>query len=148
MEESVIISIKGNQASEDGQDEMVEFVTRGALRFAGEDEMYLSYEESELTGLEGTQTTFHIRPGGITLMRTGNLSSHMVFEEGERHLSVYDTGLVELAVGVQTQLARADIGATGGSLELMYVVDIENSVVGTNRVQIAVKRQGANQEEE
>ena len=61
MEKPVIISIRGVQTLEEGQEDVMELVTQGILR-QEEGELSLTYLESELTGLEGTTTTFHITP--------------------------------------------------------------------------------------
>ena len=55
MEKEVVISVKGIQTYEGTAPDAVELVTKG--RMAQEGESYtLSYQESELTGLEGTLT--------------------------------------------------------------------------------------------
>lgn len=69
MENNVIISIKGKQSYEDMEDETIELVTEGRLDPDGTEGYTLSYQESELTGLEGTLTTFQIEPERITLLR-------------------------------------------------------------------------------
>ena len=59
MEKEVVISVKGIQTYEGTAPDAVELVTKG--RMAQEGESYtLSYQESELTGLEGTRTTLRI----------------------------------------------------------------------------------------
>ena len=59
MEKDVIISIKGTQKYDGGEPGAVELVTAG--RLARDEAGYtLSYQESELTGLEGTLTTIQV----------------------------------------------------------------------------------------
>lgn len=70
MEKDVIISIKGVQRYENADPDTMELVTAGRLEREG-NSYTLSYQESELTGLEGTLTTFQIEPERITLMRVG-----------------------------------------------------------------------------
>ena len=60
MENNVIISIQGKQSFEDAGEETIELVTEGRLEEDGQAGYTLSYQESELTGLEGTLTTFQI----------------------------------------------------------------------------------------
>ena len=91
MENNVIISIQGKQSFEQAEDETIELVTEGCLQADGEDGYTLTYQESELTGLEGTLTTFQIERDRVTLLRIGEVNSQMVFEEGRRHLSMYNT---------------------------------------------------------
>ena len=56
MTDNVIISIKGTQVSAEGGPDEMELVTAGVLNQEGEGRYTISYEESELTGLEGTTT--------------------------------------------------------------------------------------------
>ena len=88
MEKDVIISIQGLQHYAGMDSDNIELVTEGKLEDA-EGALRLSYQESELTGMEGTTTVFHVEPERVTLLRMGNVSSEMVFEEGRRHIDVY-----------------------------------------------------------
>ena len=99
MEKDVIISIKGTQKYDGGEPGAVELVTAG--RLAQDEAGYtLSYQESELTGLEGTMTTIQVEGEQVTLMRVGEFNTQMVFREGRRHLSMYNTPYGAMAIGV------------------------------------------------
>ena len=139
MDKSVIISIKGRQSYENVEDETIELVTEGLLAKEGEGAYTLSYQESELTGLEGTLTTFQIEDGRITLMRHGEVNSQMVFEEGRRHLSMYNTPYGALAVGIKTHSMDCRMDDHGGSIEINYPIEIEHAVAGQNLFQIQVR---------
>ena len=139
MDKSVIISIKGRQSYENVEDETIELVTEGLLAKEGEGAYTLSYQESELTGLEGTLTTFQIEDGRITLMRHGEVNSQMVFEEGRRHLSMYNTPYGALAVGIKTHSMDCCMDDHGGSIEINYAIEIEHAVAGQNLFQIQVR---------
>ena len=143
MDKSVIISIKGKQSYEDVEDETIELVTEGLLAKEGEGEYTLSYQESELTGLEGTLTTFQIENGRITLMRIGEVNSQMVFEEGRRHLSMYNPPYGALAVGVNTRRMRTTLGDDGGNIEIDYAIEIDHAVAGRNLFEINVREKGS-----
>ena len=142
MENNVIISIQGRQSFEDQEPETIELVTEGQLAQDGEEGFTLSYQESELTGLEGTLTTFQIEQNRVTLMRVGEVNSQMVFEEGRRHLSMYDTPYGALAVGVSTRKMRADLNEAGGSIEIDYALEIDHAVAGENLFKIDVRKKG------
>ncbi|WP_294549108.1 DUF1934 domain-containing protein [uncultured Pseudoflavonifractor sp.] len=139
MDKSVIISIKGKQSYENVEDETIELVTEGLLAKEGEGAYTLSYQESELTGLEGTLTTFQIEDGRVTLMRHGEVNSQMVFEEGRRHLSMYNTPYGALAVGIKTHSMDCRMDDHGGSIEINYAIEIEHAVAGQNLFQIQVR---------
>ena len=139
MDKSVIISIKGVQSTDGEQPEVIELVTEGKLLDCGDAGYTLTYQESQLTGLEGTLTTFQIEPDRVTLLRVGEVNSQMVFEEGRRHLSMYDTPYGALSIGVNTRRMRSDLSASGGSIEIDYAIEIDHSVAGRNTFQINVK---------
>ena len=137
---NVIISIRGMQSYEDAEDETIELVTEGRLEEDGSDGFTLSYQESELTGLEGTLTTFQIEKDRITLMRVGEVNSQMVFEEGRRHLSMYNTPYGALSIGISTRRMKADLGRSGGDIEIDYAIEIDHAVAGQNLFQINVRK--------
>ena len=139
MENNVIISIRGKQSFEDQEPEVIELVTEGRLSLDGEDGYTLSYQESELTGLEGTLTTFQIEPERVTLLRVGEVNSQMVFEEGRRHLSMYETPYGALSVGVNTRRMHSDLGLAGGNIEIDYAIEIDHAVAGQNLFRIQVR---------
>ena len=140
MENNVIISIRGEQSFEDQDPEVIELVTEGRLSAAGGDGYTLSYQESELTGLEGTLTTFQIEPERVTLLRVGEVNSQMVFEEGRRHLSMYNTPYGALAVGINTKRMRTQLSPHGGSIEINYALEIDHAVAGENLFHIQVRQ--------
>ena len=138
IENNVIISIQGRQDLEDGEPETIELVTEGIL--AREDGGYtLSYQESELTGMKGTLTTFQVEKDCITLMRIGEFNSQMVFQEGQRHLSVYDTPYGSLSVGIHTRKMRSTLGEKGGNIDIDYKIEIDHKVAGVNGFHINVR---------
>lgn len=139
MDKSVIISIKGVQSTEGEQPEVIELVTEGKLLDCGDAGYTLTYQESQLTGLEGTLTTFQVEQGRITLMRIGEVNSQMVFEEGRRHLSMYDTPYGALAIGINTRRMRSSLGEHGGDIEIDYAIEIDHAMAGQNLFQINVR---------
>ena len=137
MEKDVVISIKGIQKYEDTDPDVIELVTAGRLTRVGES-YTLSYQESELTGLEGTTTTFHITPERITLHREGTLNSEMIFQEGQKHFSLYETPYGGLMLGVNTHRAKADFGEDGGNLSIRYALEVDSQPIGENAFEIRV----------
>ena len=139
MLDNVIISIKGSQMTPDNGSEEMELVTAGRLVREGRDRYTISYEESELTGMEGTTTVVRVEGPRVTLMREGKVNSLMVFEEGFRHLSMYETPYGSMSVGINTRRMRSTLGESGGDLEIDYAVDIDNLLTGHNIFRMNVK---------
>ena len=99
MKQDVILTICGRQTYEGQEPDVIELTTDGTMEFH-DGGWNISYEESELTGLQGVTTTFRVEPGRVTLNRTGKLHSRMVFQEGTAHESLYQMEFGALLVTV------------------------------------------------
>ena len=130
MEKEVIISIKGMQKYENAEPDTME---RDGESFT------LSYQESAVTGMDGTLTTFQIEPERVTLLRVGEYTSQMVFQEGRRHMSMYNTPYGTMSIGVNTRHLTAQVGESGGDIEIDYAIEIDHTVAGRNVFQIKIK---------
>lgn len=139
MEKDVIISIKGQQSGEGMDEEPIELVTTGKLEAAEKGGYTLSYQESEVTGFSGTLTTIQVESNRVSLQRTGTLNSQMIFEEGRRHLSMYDTPYGALSVGIHTKKMRSTLNESGGEVEVCYAIEIEHGTVGESTFHIHVR---------
>ena len=137
MEKDVVISIKGMQEYEGAEADTIELVTEGRLT-RDEGGYTLSYQESELTGLEGTLTTIQVEGEQVTLMRVGEVNAQMVFQEGRRHLSMYNTPYGAMAIGVNTRHLLADLTDQGGDIEIDYAIEVDHALAGRNVFQIKV----------
>ena len=133
----VIISVTGVQQGVNGPDAM-ELVTAGQYG-QDEKETLLTWQESELTGMEGTETTFEIGPRRVILRRSGSVSSQMVFEEGQQHTSLYETPYGELTVDIQTSRLLHNLTERGGLMEIKYSIAVEHVVTGRNCFKIRVR---------
>lgn len=129
MQQKVVLSIRGTQHYGEQEPEVIELLTEGTMAFR-DGGWEVSYEESALTGLEGVRTTFRVEPGKVTLTRTGNLSSHMIFEEGVAHDSLYQMPFGALLMTVEATNVFFDIVPDGGVIDLCYRIHIENAEAG------------------
>jgi len=125
----VILSIRGTQSYPEQEPEVIELITEGTLE-AADDGWKLTYEESDLTGLQGVTTTFHVAPGVITLTRKGPLCSEMVFREGQLHESLYRMDFGALMIAVCASKVHYDITPKGGTIDLTYAIEIEQTAAG------------------
>lgn len=138
MEKNVVISIKGIQKYENADTDKVELVTEGKLTWDGP--LYtLTYEESEITGLGSTLTTILVEGEQVTMMRAGEFNSQMVFQEGRRHLSLYNTPYGSMTIGVHTNHLLAELTEQGGDIEVDYAIEMDHALAGRNIFYINVK---------
>lgn len=135
----VLLSIRGEQYFDDIDPDATELMTEGTMELTGEG-IVLSYEETELTGMEGTTTIFEVKGPKVVLTRTGKVNSQMIFEEGRQHTSLYETPFGELTVDIQTSALKHNLSQRGGVMEIKYSIAVEHTVTGRNCFKIRVKR--------
>ena len=130
MKQNVILSILGRQSYMGQDPDQIELVTEGVLEDRG-NTWFLSYEESDLTGMSGVTTTFVVETDKVTLKRTGKLNSQMIFQEGMTHESLYQIEFGALMISVRADRVIADICHDGGMIDLIYTIELEQSASGT-----------------
>lgn len=135
----VLLSIRGEQYFDDIDPDATELMTEGTMTLT-ENGMVLAYQETELTGMEGTTTTFEVHGPQVILTRSGSVNSQMIFEEGHQHTSLYETPFGELTVDIQTSVLKHNLSERGGVMEIKYSIAVEHTVTGRNCFKIRVKR--------
>ena len=138
MEQKVLIRVYSEQQYEDQEPDVSQLTTLGTM-VCGEAEIRISYEETELTGLQGTTTTFLLQKDRITLKREGALRSEMVFAIDEEHRSLYDMGMGALLITVRTMALVQAIGPQGGFADVAYDLIIEDTMAGCVRYHLDVQ---------
>lgn len=140
MKKDVLISIKGVYSNEDDQD-VVELFTTGKF-YKRNGDYYISYEETEATGFEGSRTTLRIeQENRVTLRRTGSSNSQLIVERGVRHQCHYDMGFGEMMIGVHGSRIKSSLNDSGGNVEFKYSLDINSLLASENEMYIFVREQ-------
>lgn len=134
----VKLSILGKQFYDGQEPDVIELVTEGIMERQNH-VWAISYEESDLTGLEGVTTVFRVGPRGVSLKRSGKLQSQMIFMEGFRHESLYQMEIGTLMVAVQAQKVRSTLTESGGTVDINYNIEIEDSAQGVVEYHLDVK---------
>ncbi|MBQ4566165.1 MAG: DUF1934 domain-containing protein [Oscillospiraceae bacterium] len=142
MEYAVLLTITSIQRYENEEPETTQLVTPGLMRLE-EGYMELSYEETELTGLQGTRTDFRVEGERVILRRSGGVDSKMTFVVGQEDLSLYDMGFGALMINLRTESIRCDLSEKGGTLTVSYSIVIEEEANGTITYEIRVQPMGS-----
>lgn len=138
MKKDVYISIKGIQ-SIDGEKDVTELFTQGCF-YRRNNNYYITYNESEATGFEGSKTTLKVEAcEKVTLIRSGATRSHLIVERGARNIGHYGTVGGDLVIGINTKLIDSKLTDEGGDLRFSYSLDVNSSLVSENEVYINVK---------
>lgn len=140
MDKDVMIKIEGMQSVDGEESQVNELITQGKYSVTPEGFRF-SYMESELTGLEGTKTSFFVMPAEVVLSRSGAVNAQMIFHKGERHTFLYDTPYGAVTMRLDTHKLSHDLDEQGGRMEIEYDIDFENAVLTRNRFIIDVKMQ-------
>ncbi len=138
MKKDVLITIKGIQRA-DGDNDVVELFTMGRF-YRRNGSYYISYDESEATGYEGSKTTLRVDENQrVTMSRSGSLRSQLIIERGVRHQCNYDTGHGSFTIGVLGDSIVSSLTDQGGDIEFKYSLDVNASLTSENEVYINVK---------
>lgn len=137
LKKDVIIAIASRQDFEGCEPDNIHLITAGRLyRRAGK--YFVSYDESQLTGMEGTRTTLKLEAQQVTMTRTGTHPAQMLFAKNKRHVGLYQTDVGSLAISTHTSQLVNTIGENGGVLQIDYTVEIDSALAGTHRFEMAV----------
>lgn len=141
MDKNVIILVKGIQTAEDHEQGVLELVTEGKY-YKEDNAYYVTYKESEVTGMEGTTTTLRVSDGIVTLMRIGSVNSHFVFQQGQKHISYYDTEHGAFTIGVLANEVDIRMDDDGGEIRVGYQLEIDNNKSGENDFFMSIREVG------
>lgn len=142
MNKNVIINVKGTQTDISNDTNTVELITEGKYYQKGSN-YYVTYKESEVTGMLGTTTTLKVGNGVVTLMRFGKVNNQFVFQKGQKHISSYETEYGVFTIGVYAENVNIDINDTGGEICVGYQIEIDNQSAGKNNFYMQIREAGA-----
>ena len=135
MEKSAVISIRS--FSDLDKDEVIEVVTPGKFHL-GESEFKAVYEESEISGMDGTTTTLVIKDDVLVLEREGSTSTRMEFKKGEDVISLYNTPYGMMNINISTKELDIDMDEDGGVIYTKYVLGLEGQPGITTELKVKI----------
>jgi uncharacterized beta-barrel protein YwiB (DUF1934 family) len=141
----IILKIMGNQfePGESGSTdpEGMEFITEGRFYRKGAS-LYLVYEESEFSGMEGCTTSLKITGDKVRMKRYGDevgFDTAIEFEKGKRYNGWYETPFGSVEMEVLTDDVRNGIKSSGeGSLQVDYHVSLKGLTESRSRLSIEI----------
>ena len=101
----------------------------------------LVYAESELTGMEGSMTAIgfdRANPDLVSMIRTGPVRTALTFEEGKRHICLYNTPFSEFEVCVRTIKVKNRL-LEENTLELDYLIEIHGAQAEHCKMTVTVR---------
>ena len=114
--------------AEEEADGPLELFSEGEL-YITDERVIIAYEESELTGMEGSSTQVRFErshPELVTMMRHGNVNTILVFEKNKRHICTYQTPYMPFEICIYTKEIKNTL-LDDGRIELDYIVEIRGA---------------------
>ena len=136
MEKNAVIYVKS--FSDLDLEQAIEVVTPGKF-IVTEDGFEAVYEESKLSGMEGTTTTLDIKNDLMVLDRVGSTTTNMEFKEGALAVSLYNTPYGMLNLNVETEKLNVDINENGGDIYCKYILGLEGQEGIVTELNIKIK---------
>ncbi|NLJ41584.1 MAG: DUF1934 domain-containing protein [Clostridiales bacterium] len=137
----VILTIRGNQVNPHGEDHKIELITEGLLYRKGS-AYFIEYEESIISGMEGTKTLITVEDQRIYLERTGSHESQFVFEKGRKYVNYYETPFGNLEMGIFPTKIDSVLDEKEGKLDLKYELNISGKYAGSNELKVSYQEEG------
>ena len=136
MNKKAIITVDSTVLSED--EDLIEVITPGVFCKI-EEGFKVEYEETKLSGMEGTKTTIIIRKDSFDLIREGTTETKMEFQNNERKISMYKTPYGILDISIDTIKLNINIDENGGSISTMYILEIGGQDAVKTNLNIGIK---------
>ncbi len=134
----VMITVKTVQINENGKENM-ELTTEG--RFGEKDgEFLITYKDSMMSDEFGeVNTSIKVEKGVVTITRSGAYRSKINLEKGKRCNCLYATPFGTMTMGFFGEEIESSLTEKGGSLKVLYAVDVNDAQVSKNEIYITVR---------
>ena len=122
------------------EEQEISLNTEGFMNLDG-DRVELVYEESEITGMEGSRTSVVFdksNSGLVSMLRDGSVSTALVFEKGKRHHCVYNTPIMPFEICVRTLRVENNV-LDEGRLKLDYIIEIRGAKAERTKFELEIK---------
>lgn len=138
MENKALISVLSKQAND--EENSIEVVTPGKF-YKKENCYYAIYKETEISGMEGTTTTFKIYPEKFSLLRMGTTTTTMNFEKDNKTVSLYSTPYGILEIELDTKKLEIKVDENGGDILLNYNLSVSGQTPQETFLKIKINLQ-------
>jgi uncharacterized beta-barrel protein YwiB (DUF1934 family) len=131
----VIVSITGVQSNLQGEESTIELLTEGV--YSQDDEgTKISYAETEMSGMEGSDTVINIAGDTVRVERSGEYGSNFIFKKGEKCLNIYSTPFGRIELGAVPLKVFTDTYEHEGEVDLEYQIEIQGQYTGLNKLRV------------
>lgn len=124
MEKSKAV-ITVNSVAVDDKDSEIEIVSVGTFEKI-DDKYIVEYDETEISGMEGTKTTIIIHNDSFSLKREGAIETNMEFKIRKENVALYKTPYGIIDMKTFTKKLDININENGGTINTIYTLIMED----------------------
>lgn len=139
MRKKVLASVTGMQEDISSKEvEQIHFLTRGEY-YEKDGYQYIDYEEQKMEDQNGIISTMKMMPDRIILDRSGENNAHMVFEQGKKYISQYETFFGIMELGITTKEMLISIKDGEGLVKIKYALEVNKKALSDNEFTIKIE---------
>lgn len=138
MKKKAVISVKS--ISELDKKDVIEVVTPG--EFIIEEGVFKAiYDETELSGMNGTKTIINVFGDNFILERIGTTNTKMEFELDKTAVSLYNTPYGVMDLQIHTEELDITVDENGGNIRAKYAMGFSGQPPIMTEIWIGIKVQ-------
>ncbi len=138
---NIMLKIIGSKMNKQEEQEQLEFVTEGKF-YCDDEKCYIVYDESEVSGMPGFQTSLSLNEKEVTMRRfsPSEISdTEIKFQKGERYEGIYETPFGSLQMEVLTNNLINNIKKDGtGYIDIDYDISLRGLTEGRTKLNIEI----------
>ncbi len=119
-----VIEEMGHADQESKREDHIELSTEGQF-YRENKTSCITYEETEVSGLNGTTTTVKVDRDRVSVIRMGSVNSVMEFEQGKRSVTNYATPYGDISMGFFTRGVDISYNEVQAPVKVKVNYDVE-----------------------
>ncbi|MCX7780304.1 MAG: DUF1934 domain-containing protein [Negativicutes bacterium] len=138
--EKVVVTVVGAQKDASGEENRIELVTAGR-HYTKNGVNYITYEETELSGMEGTTTLLKIYPSHVVVVRMGSIEHKQEFRLGEKTYSTYVTPVGSMKMAMHTHKLNLSAQGINRVIQIGYELEIDGQWLSSNELSVTIREE-------
>lgn len=134
----VLITVTGTQRDCQGEESRIELTTLGK-HYNKNNVEYFTYQETELSGMEGTTTVVKLHSDYVSLVRMGTVELKQEFRLNEKSYSTYVTPYGNMKMAVMTHVLEHSFSGGTGALRIHYDLEMDGQWQSYNTLSVIIR---------
>lgn len=131
----ILISLGATASPDSDTNDTMQLLTTGEL-FSLPNGYKLCYEEQLDETASPTQIELTLQDGIVSMLRSGDYATDMVFRKGQRYEGQYSTPYGEMELGIYCTRVNYQVDKNGGLVTLQYQLDLNGQFASMHDMQL------------